>query len=74
MHLSFDLGCLFLEARNTLRENHRGISVSLIKFGKVSADALLELLHPHLELVIVEVLFAVVDALDALDALDGVTV
>ena len=30
----------------------------------VSADALLELLHPHLELVLVEVLVAVVDALE----------
>ncbi|MNV43591.1 hypothetical protein D3C71_1353070 [compost metagenome] len=63
-HLSFDLGYLFLEARNTLGENHRWISVSSIKFGKVSADTLLELLHPHLELVLVEVLVAVVDALE----------
>src|SRR5882762_1298086 len=69
-HLCFDRGDLAFDMADSGLDLECRFSIGSVELSQVTCDAVLQLLHPSLELAVSEVLIAVVDCLE-LAAIDG---
>ncbi len=64
LHVRLDRGDLLLEPRNSAFRDQGRLPIRTVELGQIPADAFLQLRHALLELVVGEVLVAVVDRLE----------